>query len=44
MCLVPEVRFEKEDMIAYVDALLERKGHMVIVVAEGAGPGGLGRD
>lgn len=37
LCLVPEVDVELDDIFSYVDATLERKGHMVIVVAEGAG-------
>ena len=37
MCLVPEVSFRLEDLLAHVETTLKRKGHMVIVVAEGAG-------
>eukprot|EP01065_Artemidia_motanka_P046512 TRINITY_DN7070_c0_g2_i1.p1 TRINITY_DN7070_c0_g2~~TRINITY_DN7070_c0_g2_i1.p1 ORF type:complete len:531 (+),score=167.89 TRINITY_DN7070_c0_g2_i1:151-1593(+) len=36
-CLVPEVQWKLEDLLAYLDETLKRKGHMVIVVAEGAG-------
>ena len=37
LVLVPEVTIERlEDIFEYVDATLQRKGHMVIVVAEGA--------
>lgn len=36
-CLVPEVTWSVSDLLAYVDETLQRKGHMVIVVAEGAG-------
>jgi 6-phosphofructokinase 1 len=37
LVLVPEVGVEMEDVKAHVDCVLARKGHMVIVVAEGAG-------
>jgi len=37
MCLIPEVSFRLEDLLAHVETTLKRKGHMVIVVAEGAG-------
>ena len=37
LVLIPEVTIERlEDIFEYVDATLQRKGHMVIVVAEGA--------
>ena len=37
LCLVPEVNVKMADILEHVDTVLERKGHMVIVVAEGAG-------
>lgn len=37
LVLIPEVTFKIEDVLAHVDAVVERKGFMVIVVAEGAG-------
>eukprot|EP00401_Gymnodinium_catenatum_P016772 CAMPEP_0117558440 /NCGR_PEP_ID=MMETSP0784-20121206/52837_1 /TAXON_ID=39447 /ORGANISM="" /LENGTH=502 /DNA_ID=CAMNT_0005355769 /DNA_START=28 /DNA_END=1533 /DNA_ORIENTATION=- len=37
LCLVPEAKVELTDVLAFVDKTIERKGHMVIVVAEGAG-------
>ena len=37
LCLVPEVSVSMEDVFAHVDTVLAHKGHMVIVVAEGAG-------
>jgi len=37
LCLVPEVDVEMEAIFAHVDATIAAKGHMVIVVAEGAG-------
>jgi len=36
LCLVPEVEVELDDICAFVDATIAAKGHMVIVVAEGA--------
>ena len=36
-CLVPEVPFTLERLLAELDRRLERRGHAVIVVAEGAG-------
>lgn len=39
-CLIPEVKFElegKNGLFQYIDDKLKLKGHMVIVVAEGAG-------
>lgn len=39
-CLIPEVQFEldgKEGLFQYIEDKLKTKGHMVIVVAEGAG-------
>jgi len=37
LVLVPEVEVEMEDVLQFVDATLAHKGHMVVVVAEGAG-------
>ena len=40
MCLIPEVPFALKGpsgLCAYVEALLEKKGHAVVCVAEGAG-------
>jgi len=37
LCLVPEVEVQLDDILAHVDATIAAKGHMVIVVAEGAG-------
>ena len=40
VCLIPEVRFDLEGeqgMLAYVRRVLQRQGHCVICVAEGAG-------
>jgi 6-phosphofructokinase 1 len=36
-CLVPEVRFSLDRFLTELSARLERRGHAVIVVAEGAG-------
>mmetsp|Transcript_55793 Transcript_55793/g.141244 ORF Transcript_55793/g.141244 Transcript_55793/m.141244 type:complete len:455 (+) Transcript_55793:76-1440(+) len=36
LCLIPEVDVSLEDIMAHVDRTVERKGHMVIAVAEGA--------
>eukprot|EP01062_Namystynia_karyoxenos_P014157 TRINITY_DN150_c0_g4_i1.p1 TRINITY_DN150_c0_g4~~TRINITY_DN150_c0_g4_i1.p1 ORF type:complete len:551 (+),score=156.70 TRINITY_DN150_c0_g4_i1:89-1654(+) len=35
-CLVPEVKWKLADLLSYIDETIRRKGHMVIVVAEGA--------
>jgi 6-phosphofructokinase 1 len=43
-CLVPEVPFTLERFLAELRLRLERRGHAVIVVAEGAGQGLLTRD
>ena len=37
VCLIPEVEFSEDNLIAYVQKLLEKKGHTVICIAEGAG-------
>ena len=37
LCLIPEVDFTLADVLEYVSHTVGRKGHMVIVVAEGAG-------
>jgi 6-phosphofructokinase 1 len=37
ICLIPEVPFTEDKLMAYIDKLLLRKGHTVICVAEGAG-------
>ena len=37
LVLIPEVSVKLEDIFAYVDATVARKGHMLIAVAEGAG-------
>lgn len=38
-CLIPEVKFEmggEPGLLAYVESVLERKGHAVVCIAEGA--------
>ena len=40
VCLIPEVRFAldgDQGLFAYLETLLEQKGHLVICMAEGAG-------
>jgi len=37
LVLVPEVTVSLDDVLSHVDSVLAEKGHMVIVVAEGAG-------
>lgn len=40
VCLIPEVSFDlygEQGMLAYVKQVLQRKGHAVVCVAEGAG-------
>jgi len=37
ICLVPEVPFTLEGLMSEIEERLERRGHMVIVAAEGAG-------
>jgi 6-phosphofructokinase 1 len=36
-CLIPEVKFDIDDVLDHVDATLARKNHCVIAIAEGAG-------
>ncbi len=38
--LVPEVEFKLDPLLEYVDRLVKRKGHALIVMAEGACPSG----
>ena len=44
MVLIPEIPFELDLLIAYVAKTLEKKGHIVICVAEGAGQDVLGAE
>ena len=37
MCLIPEVKFEIDALIAYVRQVIKRKGYCVVCIAEGAG-------
>ncbi len=37
LTLIPEVPFKLEEVLAYLKARLERRGHALVVVAEGAG-------
>ena len=37
VCLIPEIRFEMDKLLAHVGGILDRKGHCVVCVAEGAG-------
>jgi 6-phosphofructokinase 1 len=37
VCLIPEITFSLEKLAAHIDGLLQRKGHCVVCVAEGAG-------
>lgn len=39
ICLIPEVSYRLESVLAYLEYILEKKGHAVICVAEGAGEG-----
>jgi 6-phosphofructokinase 1 len=36
ICLIPEVPFRIDAVVAYLETVLERKGHAVICIAEGA--------
>jgi 6-phosphofructokinase 1 len=36
ICLIPEVPFRVDAVMAYLETILERKGHAVICIAEGA--------
>jgi 6-phosphofructokinase 1 len=42
-CLVPEVPFKLDEFLAELQARIDRRGHAVVVVAEGAGQGLIGR-
>ena len=37
ICLIPEVHFSEDKLMSYIDRQLNKKGHIVICVAEGAG-------
>lgn len=37
ICLIPEVHFTEDKLMQYIERQLEKKGHIVICVAEGAG-------
>lgn len=37
VCLIPEVNFSLDKLCSYVGEVLEKKGHAVVCVAEGAG-------
>jgi 6-phosphofructokinase 1 len=37
VCLIPEVRFSLEKLLAYLGEVLDKKGNAVVCVAEGAG-------
>merc|ERR1719282_1981019 len=37
LCLIPEVKFKLEDVLAHVDSCIAKNNYMVIAVAEGAG-------
>jgi len=37
LCLIPEVKVKLDDILDHVGKVVEKKGHMVIAVAEGAG-------
>ncbi len=37
ICLIPEVPFTLEKLLAHVEKILKAKGHCVVCVAEGAG-------
>ena len=37
VCLIPEVPFSLDKLAAHIDAILAKKGHAVVCVAEGAG-------
>lgn len=37
VCLIPEIPFDFEPLAAYVRKIMDRKGHCVVCVAEGAG-------
>lgn len=37
VCLIPEIDFQEDKLIACIEKILGRKGHAVVCVAEGAG-------
>ncbi len=37
ICLIPEIEFCEEKLMASIQAIINRKGHAVVCVAEGAG-------
>ncbi len=37
VCLIPEVEFNLDALVKHLSGILERKGHCVVCVAEGAG-------
>ncbi|KIZ06337.1 hypothetical protein MNEG_1619 [Monoraphidium neglectum] len=37
VCLIPEIKFDLQKLLDHVGSILDRKGHCVICVAEGAG-------
>jgi 6-phosphofructokinase 1 len=37
VCLIPEIRFTMPRLLEHVSGILDRKGHCVVCVAEGAG-------
>eukprot|EP00889_Picochlorum_renovo_P005746 jgi/Picre1/32776/NNA_001062.t1 len=44
ICLIPEVEYRLDSVLMYLESILERKGHAVICIAEGAGEGLSGAD
>lgn len=37
ICLIPEIHFTLDKLAEHISAVLDRKGHCVVCVAEGAG-------
>nr|WHU05653.1 6-phosphofructokinase 1 [Chromochloris zofingiensis] len=37
VCLIPEIPFKMERLLPYIGELLEKRGHVVVCIAEGAG-------
>ena len=37
MCLIPEIPFELDVFLEYVDSVMAKKGNCIVCVAEGAG-------
>ncbi len=37
VCLIPEIDFQEDKLMACIEKILGRKGHAVVCVAEGAG-------